>query len=297
MGHSTASCESLRREKIKDNWRAAPIKKETAFEAEILMVTVANSLGGPAVGRDPTRKRRNNTLEFGRGDPTPDNYQGTEPLIISGSVGRTKIHRIYVDGGSSVNIIYEHCLLKLPTEVKGFVRPTPSSLTVIGFAGEPVRPEGRISLPFTLEDYAEDRRKTILADFVIIRAESPYNMLLGRTGIWQLQAVASTVHGLLKFPTDEGIITLRSTATRPQERSNTARHDHGIQKSDSPTLEKGSIIVNPRYIDQAVRVGKDLPPNLRIGLTTLLKEHANVFAWEPRHDRGPSKHRRAPAER
>lgn len=62
----------------------------------------------------------------------------------------------------------------------------------------------------------------ILADFIIIKACSPYNMLLGRTGLYQILVVPSTVHGLLKFPSEHGIITLRNIPMRHDEQINVA---------------------------------------------------------------------------
>nr|GEU69686.1 reverse transcriptase domain-containing protein [Tanacetum cinerariifolium] len=40
---------------------------------------------------------------------------------------------------------------------------------------------------------------------------SPYNGIIGRPGLKAIQAVPSTVHGMLKFPVEEGIATIRST--------------------------------------------------------------------------------------
>ena len=117
MGHSTATFESLRREKERNNWKAPLIKNETVFEAEILMVHSSTN----NKHEKSTKRKICTTLEFGQNEPVPKNYKGTELLIITGAVGKTKVHRIYVDGGSSVNMIYEHCMRKLPEEVKGFV--------------------------------------------------------------------------------------------------------------------------------------------------------------------------------
>nr|KAJ0222526.1 hypothetical protein LSAT_V11C200077200 [Lactuca sativa] len=70
---------------------------------------------------------------------------------------------------------------------------------MVGFTGHSVWPIGKILLTFTLEDY---------------RAPYPYNILLGRTGLWKLQAVSSKVHGLLKFHTEEGAATIQNTTPR-----------------------------------------------------------------------------------
>lgn len=74
---------------------------------------------------------------------------------------------------------------------------------------------GKISFSLMLADFENGLKKTIMADNIIIKAPSPYNMLLGSMGLWQLQVVPSTVHGLLKFPTEEGTITIRSIPLIP----------------------------------------------------------------------------------
>ena len=163
----------------------------------------------------PAKKRRRANIEFSIDDPVPKDHVGTEHLIIKAVVGKSLVHRIYVDNGSSANIIYSHCLSKMPPEIQEFTRLPTSS--VVGFAGQAVWPEGKISLPFTLVDYTGCRRKTVLADFIVIRATSQYNMLLGRTGLWQLQAIASTIHGLLKYLTNEGVEIIRSIPIEPIE--------------------------------------------------------------------------------
>ncbi|PWA60324.1 hypothetical protein CTI12_AA382610 [Artemisia annua] len=50
-------------------------------------------------------------------------------------------------------------------------------------------------------------RKTTMK-FTVIRAPSPYNVILGRSGLKALRAIPSTIHAMMKFPTPRGIATL-----------------------------------------------------------------------------------------
>nr|GEV39418.1 hypothetical protein [Tanacetum cinerariifolium] len=62
---------------------------------------------------------------------------GTEgPLIIEAEMGGHMIHRMYVDGGSSMEILYEHCFNRLRPEIKSQMVLTTTSLT--GFSGETI---------------------------------------------------------------------------------------------------------------------------------------------------------------
>nr|GFD16191.1 reverse transcriptase domain-containing protein [Tanacetum cinerariifolium] len=60
---------------------------------------------------------------------------GTEgPLVIEAEIGGHMIHCMYVDEGSSTEVLYEHCFNRLRPEVKNQMVPTTTSLT--GFSGE-----------------------------------------------------------------------------------------------------------------------------------------------------------------
>ncbi|GJZ13834.1 hypothetical protein Tco_0549064 [Tanacetum coccineum] len=56
------------------------------------------------------------------------------PLVIEAEIGGYAIHRMYVDGGSSMEVLYEHCFNRLRPEIKSQMVPATTSLT--GFSGE-----------------------------------------------------------------------------------------------------------------------------------------------------------------
>ena len=156
-------------------------KEDELYDIKVLMLQLSS-------GAMLIKKRRWMNLEYSHNYHFPPGHEGIEPLIIMALVGRTLIHRIYVDNGCLVNILYEHCLERLLEEVKIYIQPT--TLSVVGFKGQSVWPEGKLSLPFTLFNYECTMSKTVLPDFIIIKSPSPYIMLLGRTTLWQLQAGA-----------------------------------------------------------------------------------------------------------
>nr|GEU80153.1 hypothetical protein [Tanacetum cinerariifolium] len=65
-------------------------------------------------------------------------------------IGGHMIHRMYVDGGSSTEVLYEHCFNRLRPEVKNQMVPTTISLT--GFSGETIWPLGQLRLLVTIGD-------------------------------------------------------------------------------------------------------------------------------------------------
>lgn len=87
------------------------------------------------------------------------------------------MHRIYVDGGSSTEIMYEHCFQQMSIDMKETIRSPTSPL--IGFEGQLLWPLGIITIPLTLFDYSGRGSKTVSADFMVVRAPSLYNVILG----------------------------------------------------------------------------------------------------------------------
>ncbi|GJW17224.1 reverse transcriptase domain-containing protein [Tanacetum coccineum] len=139
--------------------------------------------------------------------PPIDEEESVEgPMIIQAEVGGHFIHRMYVDGGSASEILYEHCFNKLLSKVKS--KMVPATAPLIGFSGEIIWPLGQISLLVKIGD--EEHATSALMNFVVVRSASPYNGIIGRPGIRKIQAVPSTAHGLLKFPVEGGILTIRS---------------------------------------------------------------------------------------
>ncbi|GJU37794.1 hypothetical protein Tco_1186148 [Tanacetum coccineum] len=77
--------------------------------------------------------------------PSLGNDEGAEgPLIIEAEVGGHQVHRMCIDGGSSFEILYEHCFNRTPSENKKSNGPGQTSL--VGFSGEIKWPLGQITL-------------------------------------------------------------------------------------------------------------------------------------------------------
>nr|GEW51817.1 reverse transcriptase domain-containing protein [Tanacetum cinerariifolium] len=136
---------------------------------------------------------------------------GTEwPLVIEAEIGGHAIHRMYIDGGSSMEILYEHCFSRLRPEIKSQMVPATTSLT--GFSGETTWPLGQLRLLVTIGDATHSTKAWM--NFMVVKSLSPYNSIIGRPRLKAIQAVPSTVHGMLKFLTEGGIGLTNSLDTR-----------------------------------------------------------------------------------
>nr|GEW28125.1 hypothetical protein [Tanacetum cinerariifolium] len=81
-----------------------------------------------------------------------------------------------------------------------------SKVPLIGFSREKSWSIGKIPLEITVGDLPLTRKKTL--NFMIVKSDSPYNMLLRRTAAQKMEIVVSTIHGVIKFHTTRGIGTL-----------------------------------------------------------------------------------------
>nr|GEV09281.1 hypothetical protein [Tanacetum cinerariifolium] len=94
------------------------------------------------------------------------------------------VRRIYVDGGSSSEIMYEHFFRNLSYRTRSRLRESRNLL--VGFSGE-VNPLGVIDLEVTIGECG--RTRTVMMEFAVVKSPSPYNALLGRTGMRSLEAI------------------------------------------------------------------------------------------------------------
>ena len=120
---------------------------------------------------------------------------------------------MYVDNGSASEVLYEHCFNRLSPEVRK--RMIPSTTPLLGFSGEISWPLGQILLEVTLGD--EKNSASTWMNFMVVRSPSPYNGIIGRPGIRLLKIIPSTAHGMIKFPTAGGIVTIHSDKVIPVE--------------------------------------------------------------------------------
>ncbi|GKC19486.1 reverse transcriptase domain-containing protein [Tanacetum coccineum] len=127
-----------------------------------------------------------------------------EPLVIEAAMEGYLVRRVYIDQGASLEVMFEHCFKNLSPAIKSRLRST--QMDLVGFAGGVVKPLGKIELEVVFGD--DGLFRTIVVNFTVVRAPSPYNVILGRTGLGALRAVSSTIHSMIKFPTPRGITTL-----------------------------------------------------------------------------------------
>ena len=139
--------------------------------------------------------------------PIPRYQLVDTPIIVEATIEGFQVRRVYVDGGSSSEIMYEHCFRSFDYQTRSRLKESKTPL--VGFSGEVSYPLGVIDLEVTKGEYGKTR--TVLMEFAVVDSPSPYNVILGRTGMRSLGAVASTIHSMIKFPTSSGVATIMTS--------------------------------------------------------------------------------------
>ncbi|GJX43352.1 hypothetical protein Tco_0260028 [Tanacetum coccineum] len=159
-GHSTDECMQLRKQ-IDEMIKAG---KTTSHPDDPTMGKSSQAKGYPIVFLS-SAGRQTISLPTSLGDE-----DGTEgPMIIEAEIGGHFVHRMYVDGGASSEILYEHCFVRLRPEIRSQMVPPTTYLT--GFSGETIWPLGQISLLVKIGD--EGHSTSVWMNFMVVRSPSP----------------------------------------------------------------------------------------------------------------------------
>ncbi|GJX92470.1 reverse transcriptase domain-containing protein [Tanacetum coccineum] len=197
-------------------------------------------------------------------DLSPDQSDGDEgaegPLIIEAEIGGHQVHSICVDGGSSFEILYEHCFNRLRPEIKNQMVPATTSL--IGFNGEIKWPLRQITLLVKIRD--DEHSTSAWMDFMVVRSTSPHNGIIGRPGLRKIQAVPSTAHGMIKFPVMGGILTLKDSKIIPVECAMVSGPEEQPILVNKVKEERVKVAINPEHPEQTVMIGSDLAEKTRM---------------------------------
>ncbi|GKD43372.1 hypothetical protein Tco_1268017, partial [Tanacetum coccineum] len=153
---------------------------------------------------------------------------------------------MYVDGGSLMEVLYEHCFNRLWPKIKSQMVPATTSLT--GFSGETIWPLWQLRLWVTIGD-AEHFTKAWM-NFMI-------------------------------FPVDGGVVTIRSTILTPNECATITTASKDPMKKIEGGQENVKVAIHHDFPDQEVALGGTLSIEGRTTLCVLLKRNLDIFAWLP----------------
>ncbi|GJR34963.1 hypothetical protein Tco_1210647 [Tanacetum coccineum] len=179
-----------------------------------------------------------------------------DPLIVEAEVEGYLVRRVFADQGAAVQVMFEHCCDNLPSSIK--TRLTPTQIELVGFFGEQLVPIWKVVLEATFESDGLCRRT--MMKFMVVRASSLYNIILGRTGMIELKIVSSTIHAMVKFSTPRGIATLVARTTPVYEcrwlEKKVKRNEkvEEVEPNEWKESRKEKVLVNPAFLEQKLTI-------------------------------------------
>jgi len=192
---------------------------EMSVHGEVHTISGAFSGGGPTASQRKKYARGVNSIdEKISGDPWESDLVFTradlrdvvphdnDPVVILVIIAGRKVHRVLIDQGSSADVMFWSTFNKLRLS-PDLLRPYTGCL--YGFADNQVEVRGYLELRTTFTDGAASRTESIR--YLVVNANSAYNILLGRPALNRLRAVASTRHMKIKLPNLSGrVIVIKS---------------------------------------------------------------------------------------
>ncbi|XP_063942768.1 uncharacterized protein LOC135150410 [Daucus carota subsp. sativus] len=185
-------------------------------------------------------------ITFSEEDARWVHHPHNDALVIALRIGPMNVHRVLVDNGSSVNILYYSTYQKLGLPDKDM---KVEDVYIYGFGREAVKVKGTIRLPVTLGEGTCSA--TQVMDFMIVDHDSSHNTIVGRPLLKEMRVVTSIYHLFMKFPTPGGIGIVRGC--QYDSRECYLQSLKGFRKSRSlkePTDANASEVVNLTYIVQ-----------------------------------------------
>ncbi|VFQ93694.1 unnamed protein product, partial [Cuscuta campestris] len=263
------------------------------------------------VSAEPPRRKhtRREPIVFTDRDLPPTGEDHNDPLVITMDINGVDVARVLVDTGSSVNILYLETFQKLRL-CRTQLEPLKTPLS--GFTGDTVEAEESIVLPVELGSGEKTVWKKMR--FIVVDIKCVHNAILGRPGINKVGAVISMPHICMKFHTPGGVGEVKGDQRNARECYARAvkKMTRGVnvisqeitkgetREKLEPEAETVEIELHPGDSSRMVRIGANLPEDLKEQITRVLQEYAGIFAWSvadmPGIDRSVICHRLAVRE-
>jgi hypothetical protein len=135
--------------------------------------------------------------------PSPGKY----PLIVDPIIGNTRLTKVLMDGGSSLNIIYAETLGLLEIDLSTIRAGAAPFHGII--PGKRVLPLGQLDLPVCFGTPSNFRKETLT--FEVVGFRGTYHAVLGRPCDTKFMVVPNYTYLKLKMSGPNGVITVGST--------------------------------------------------------------------------------------
>ncbi|XP_030933703.1 uncharacterized protein LOC115959451 [Quercus lobata] len=114
-----------------------------------------------------------------------------DALVVTLRIEGYDVKRMLVDQGSIVEVMYPDLYKGLRLKLEDL---TTYNSPLISFEGKTVIPKGQIRLPI------QTSSKVVEVNFIVVDVYSPYTVIVARPWLHALEAVSSTLHWKVKYP-------------------------------------------------------------------------------------------------
>jgi hypothetical protein len=128
------------------------------------------------------------------------------PLLVDPVIRESRVKKVLVDGGSSINVTFPRTLLGSRVALKELHESDTPFFGIVPTEGE--YPLGHIYMPVTFG--TPDNYRTKFLRFEVASFNCGYNAIIGRLGLVKLIAFPHYTNMILKMPGPQGIITVRA---------------------------------------------------------------------------------------
>ncbi|GKV48039.1 hypothetical protein SLEP1_g54877 [Rubroshorea leprosula] len=210
-----------------------------------------------------------------------------DPFVATVHIGNHNVNKIFIDTGSSPDILYWSCFQKMqlnPSSLQKYEGP------IYGFDNQPVLVEGVITLPIYVG--SEPRFRMASVSFLVVKMESAFNAILGRATMCELKAVILQPHLYMKFPTPQGVRVLKGN-----QRMARACYQDTFKKVELAVAPRGSenrgqlspkaepvepietVPLDTNVPERTVKISTKLTEAEQAELLEFLRANQDVFAW------------------
>jgi hypothetical protein len=212
-----------------------------------------------------------------------------DALVVTMEIAGYSTRRVLIDNGSSAGIIYLTAFQQMKID-KDQLQPIETPL--VGFAGTSIYPLGMVTLQIIAGTHPKQAIKKV--NFLVVDCPSAYNVIIGRPTLNRLQAVTSTYHLLVRFPTENGIGEMKGDQAMARECYLTTVNAEQVhqtliveerQNIAEPTEELEEIVLIEGDEKKTTRIGTSMAKEIRASVVSFLRGNADVFAWS--HDDMP----------
>ncbi|XP_019197072.1 PREDICTED: uncharacterized protein LOC109190923 [Ipomoea nil] len=132
------------------------------------------------------KRQKMEPITFSLEDQPDSGDHGMEALVVTIDIMGTDVHRVMVNTGSSVNVLYLDVFEKLKLDKQELI---PVGIPLSGFTEALIRPEGKIRLPVEIGTPPKSVKTEL--EFVVVNLHCVHNVILGRPAIMKVGGIIS----------------------------------------------------------------------------------------------------------